>query len=218
MNKKLLLLTLPAVLLVGWCFGTQTDTVSDDTSSLSWTTVMDTSTTLAQCKAAVATYLDSQKDVKIDESQKVQSGNLIVVDYIGRLADGSVFDTSIESVAKGCDLYNAARDYSTGLEFTGWAGQVVAGFDEGVMGMSLNETKTIEMSAYKAYGGETVVYPKEAFSPKPDGSDYKAGESFMTMQGQIDIISVSDAGIEIKNPSPLGGKDLIFDVTVKSIK
>ena len=216
MNKKFLLIALPAVLVIGWCFWAPSDTTIEN-DSLSWTTTMDTSKTLAQCNLAVTAYLDSQKDVTVDSSQKVKKGDMITVDYIGRLADGTVFDTSIESVAKECDVYNAARDYMSGLEFSAGRGDVVPGFDEGVMGMSMKETKTIEMPAEKAYGWETVFYPKEMFSPKPDGSDYVAGDSFMTAQGKIDIISVSDKGIEIKNLSPLGGKDLIFDVTLKAI-
>lgn len=61
---------------------------------------MDTTKTLEECKAAVTTYLDAQKNVTLDASQQVKAGNTITVDYIGRLADGTVFDTSIESVAK----------------------------------------------------------------------------------------------------------------------
>ncbi len=218
MNKKLLLLTLPAVLILGWCFGSKTTEQSEDTS-LSWTTDMNTTQpTLEQCKISVTNYLEAQNNVTKDDSATVQSGNTIVVDYIGRLADGTVFDTSVESVAKECGVYNEARNYSEGLEFTAGAGQVVAGFDEGVIGMSLNETKTIEMTSDKAYGGETITYPKGSdFPMKEDGSEYKAGDSISTMQWTIEIIAITDIDVTIKNPHPLAGKDLIFDVTLKDI-
>lgn len=179
---------------------------------------MTTKTTLEQCKTAVTAYLESQKNVKIDDTKKVQSGSTIVVDYIGRLENGEVFDTSVESVAKECGVYVASRNYGSGLEFTAGAGQVVAGFDEGILGMSLNETKTISMSAEKAYGGDTISYPKEGFPTKEDGTAYVAGDSIPTMQGNIEIVAISDKDVTIKNPHPLGGKDLIFDVTLKSIK
>ena len=83
--------------------------------------------------------------------------------------------------------------------------------------MKLNETKTIEMTADQAYGGDTVAYPKSAFPTKPDGTEYVAGESFQTMMGIIEIAAVSDTEITIKNSHPLANKDLIFDVTVKAI-
>lgn len=219
MNKKLLLLALPAVLVVWGCFGSQDANQTTDDSVLSWTTAMNTTQpTLEQCQAAVTSYLESQKNITPDTSKKVQSGSAITVDYIGRLANGEVFDTSIESVAKECGLYNEARGYGSGLDFVAGSGQVVAGFDEGVMNMTLNETKTIEMTADKAYGGETIALPKEWFPTKSDGSAYVAGDTFQTMMGTIEIVAVGDKEITIKNPSPLAGKDLIFDVTVKAIQ
>lgn len=219
MKKKTLLLTLPVLLILWWCFGSQSTDQSED-NALSWTTAMETTQpTLEQCQTAVSNYLESQKDVSIDSSTTVQSGNTIVVDYIGRLANGEVFDTSVESVARECGLYNEARNYSEGLEFVAGAGNVVAGFDEGVMGMALNETKTIEMTSDKAYGGETVVYPKWSdFPTKEDGSEYKAGDSIPTMMGMIEIIEITDTEVTVKNAHPLANKDLIFDVTLKAIK
>lgn len=218
MNRKLLLLTLPAVLILGGCFGSN-DAEQPEETSLSWTNVMENpQVTLEQCKTAVSNYLASVKDATLDATQTVTSGSVITVDYIGRLSNGEVFDTSVESVAKECGLYNAARNYAEGLDFTAGAGDVVVWFDEGVIGMKLNETKTIEMTADKAYGGDTVAYPKSAFPTKPDGTEYVAGESFQTMMGVIEIAAVSDTEITIKNSHPLANKDLIFDVTVKAIK
>jgi len=47
---------------------------------------------------------------------------------------------------------NANRDYEAGLEFTVGAGQMIAGFDAGVVGMKLGETKTLKIPADQAYG------------------------------------------------------------------
>lgn len=67
---------------------------------------------LADCKAAVDTYLTQTKEQKIDSTKKVTKNTKIVVDYVGRLADGTVFDTSVESVAKSCGLYTTQRNYN----------------------------------------------------------------------------------------------------------
>lgn len=82
--------------------------------------------TLEQCQTAVAQHLDTIKNLTIDESKTVASNSLISVDYVGRLEDGSVFDTSVESVAQGCGLFTPQRDYTSGLEFTAGAGQMIA--------------------------------------------------------------------------------------------
>lgn len=64
------------------------------------------------CKQAVADYMNTQKSATIDETKTVANGSSISVDYIGRLEDGIVFDTSVESVAKKCNLYTPQRNYS----------------------------------------------------------------------------------------------------------
>jgi FKBP-type peptidyl-prolyl cis-trans isomerase len=61
-----------------------------------------TTPSLEECKAAVADYLTTTKSLQVDASKKIAKDNLVVVDYVGKLADGTVFDTSVESVAKAC--------------------------------------------------------------------------------------------------------------------
>lgn len=86
----------------------------------------------------------------------VQTGNTIAVDYIGTLSDGTIFDTSIASVAKTTPKYLSGRNYEP-LTFTVGAGQMIPGFDKAVVGMKLNETKDITILPEDAYG-----------LPKPD--------------------------------------------------
>lgn len=40
-----------------------------------------------------------------------QTNNTVYTNYVGRLLDGTVFDTNIEAVAKDNDLYDEERDY-----------------------------------------------------------------------------------------------------------
>lgn len=68
---------------------------------------------------------------------QAQSGDTVKVHYTGRLADGTVFDSS-----RGRDP----------LEFTLGGGMVIVGFDAGVTGLAVGETKTIEIPARDAYG------------------------------------------------------------------
>jgi peptidylprolyl isomerase len=95
---------------------------------------------------------------------------------------------------------------------------MIAGFDAGVIGMSINETKSINILSKDAYGADTVSFPVENLPTKPDGSSYKVGESITTMNGAVKIESLTDKEFTIKNNHPLAGKDLIFDITVKAIK
>ncbi len=81
----------------------------------------------------------------------VKTGDKISVDYTGSLPGGKVFDTSIYSVARENSLYTPEREYKP-LKLTVGKGEVIPGFDEGVVGMKAGETKTLTIPPEKAYG------------------------------------------------------------------
>lgn len=81
----------------------------------------------------------------------VKSGDRVSVDYTGTLQNGKVFDTSIESVAKQNDIYMPGRQYKP-LPFTVGKGEMIQGFDEGVIGMKVGETKILTIPPEKGYG------------------------------------------------------------------
>ena len=60
---------------------------------------------------------------------KVDKGDKVTVEYGGRLESGEIFDTSSHG------------DHSHPLEFTVGSGEVIAGFDNAVMGMEKDEEK-----------------------------------------------------------------------------
>ena len=96
---------------------------------------------------------------------KAQKGDIVSVHYLGKFPGGQVFDTSIESEAKKHGLHSPARDYKP-LQVTLGAGQVIAGFEEGIIGMAVNEEKEVTLPPEKAYGktgrhpmaGKTLVF------------------------------------------------------------
>lgn len=95
---------------------------------------------------------------------------------------------------------------------------MIAGFDKGVVDMHLGETKSITIPSEEAYGGATITLPLEQLPTKPDGSSYAKGEKLQTMNGEIEILDINTKEFTINNIHPLAGKDLIFDMTVKTIQ
>lgn len=85
------------------------------------------------------------------DQKTVKSGNTISIDYILKLQDGKVFDTSIESVAKENNVYNPDRSYKP-YQFTVGRNETIKGIDEGVIGMKVGDTKTLEIPPEKGYG------------------------------------------------------------------
>ena len=83
--------------------------------------------------------------------ERVSAGNIVRVEYTGTLENGTVFDTSDEETAKDAGLYNPARNYEP-LEFIVGSGQMIKGFDVGVLNMKLGEKKKLVLTDDQAYG------------------------------------------------------------------
>ncbi len=87
----------------------------------------------------------------MDKGVGISPGDTVSVNYIGSLDDGTVFDTSYEDVAKENDIYTPGRPYEP-LSFEVGVGQMIKGFDDGVIGMKVDETKTVAIPPEDAYG------------------------------------------------------------------
>ena len=107
----------------------------------------------------------------------------------------------------------------TDMAFTVGSGELIKGFDEGVIGMKLNETKKIEIKAADAYGekqDELIVdVPAENFGEV----DVKEGMGVRTEDGhEGTVISIGEKTIKVDFNPQLAGKDLNFEIKVAKIK
>ena len=73
-------------------------------------------------------------------------GDTVRVHYRGALEDGTVFDSSY--------------DRNEPLPFTLGAGEVIKGWDEGIVGMKVGEKKQLRIPPEKAYGAAGVKHPQ----------------------------------------------------------
>lgn len=65
--------------------------------------------------------------------EAVSPGTTMLVDYAGYLIDGKLFDTSIETLAKEHGIFNEARPGYEPLKVDVGMGQVIPGWDEGLL-------------------------------------------------------------------------------------
>ena len=139
----------------------------------------------------------------------VQNGNRVRVHYTGRLDDGEVFDTS---------------DGGTPLAFTVGSGQVITGFENGVIGMAVGDTKTVHIPCADAYGEHqddgVMEVPRDEFPPD---MPLEIGSRVQGQQqsGEVvsfTIVAVGSDAVTLDANHPLAGKDLTFDLTVVSIE
>jgi len=91
---------------------------------------------------------------------KVEAGARVLVNYIGYLENGTVFDASIpswqnQSLTKDSQFTGEF----TPLQFVSGSGQLIKGFDQGLQGMRPEETKVIEIPPEEAYGTDPSAHP-----------------------------------------------------------
>lgn len=139
--------------------------------------------------------------------KKVETTSKVKVHYTGRLEDGTIFDTSI---AEGREP----------LEVELGLGQLIKGFESGLIDMTEGDKKTIELSVEESYGDPKPEFITEV--PKenvPEG--IQVGESLQGMGPQgpvnVQVIAVNEETVTLDANHPLAGKKLIFDLEVVSI-
>jgi FKBP-type peptidyl-prolyl cis-trans isomerase 2 len=156
------------------------------------------------------------EDIIKNSNKAVENGDTISVNYVGKLEDGTVFDTSEKEAASEAGIYNEMRDYEP-LTFTVGAGQMIKGFDEGVVGMKLGEEKTIEIPPEEAYGEYMEEYAREL--PR-DAVDFipEVGMQLATETGlKGTVTEVSEENFIVDFNHELAGKTLIFKIKVVSV-
>lgn len=139
--------------------------------------------------------------------KKVDVNSTVSVNYTGRLEDGTVFDSSL----------NPGREP---LSATLGQGALIPGFEKGLLGMSVGESKTVNIPCVEAYGdlNEQLIaeVPKDRV---PEGVTEGQMLQTMTQQGPMNVVvkEVKDDVVILDANHPLAGKDLIFDLEVVSI-
>ncbi len=83
------------------------------------------------------------QDIKPGAGASVKAGDTVSVNYVGALPDGTVFDSS-------------SAHGGQPLTFTVGSGQLIKGFDEGVIGMQVGGERKITIPPDLGYGAQAV--------------------------------------------------------------
>jgi peptidylprolyl isomerase len=140
---------------------------------------------------------------------QIKKGDTIKVHYVGTLDDGSQFDSSYER--------------GEPLEFQAGVGMMIPGFDDGIMGMSVGEKKTINISPSEAYG-ERIDEAVQSISKQNFPPDFEAvigslveGSNGDGMPLRAVIQGSDEENIILDFNHPLAGKELTFNVEIMEI-
>lgn len=138
---------------------------------------------------------------------QAQTGDTVRIHYTGKLADGSVFDSS-----------NGRQP----LEFTLGESQVIPGFEEAVSGMEPGQETTVTIPTDRAYGAHKaeLVFdvPREQF---PEDLEPKIGQQLQMSNGDqtavVTVAELNNGTVKLDANHPLAGKDLTFKIALVEI-
>jgi FKBP-type peptidyl-prolyl cis-trans isomerase 2 len=141
-----------------------------------------------------------------------KSGDMVTVRYDGFLANGELFETSQETGP---------------LEFQIGDNTVLAGFNNGVIGMQVGESKEIILSPEEAYGPKRPelidIFPSSSFAPEmkiepgliigitmeKDGKEHKV---------PAEIVEINDQGVKLDFNHPLSGQEITYKITLDALE
>ncbi len=140
---------------------------------------------------------------------RVKVGDTVRIHYTGKLADGTVFDSS--------------RDGEP-FEFTTGQGMVIPGFERALLGMSPGECKTETIPSHDAYGPyqDNLVAVLDTTEFLDRGITPTVGMQLEVRQpdGQkipVLITEVSTTQVKLDANHPLAGQDLVFEIELLDI-
>jgi peptidylprolyl isomerase len=139
---------------------------------------------------------------------EVKANDTVKVHYTGRLSDGTMFDSSLSREP---------------LEFTIGQKMVIPGFEEGMIGMTVGETRTVSIASQDAYGPylEDLVGSIKR-TQIPPNIDLQVGGilQMQTPDGGTMLVVVkalTDEAVTLDANHPLAGKDLAFEINLLEI-
>ncbi|MCK4650681.1 peptidylprolyl isomerase [Candidatus Babeliales bacterium] len=140
--------------------------------------------------------------------KQAKSGDMVKVHYTGKLDNGTIFDSS---------------EKREPLQFKIGEEKVIPGFEKAVIGMSIEESKTIKLMPEESYGPHRkeliVIVPKKNI---PGDINLQIGQQLQIKQENghpliVIVIEITEDNVTLDANHPLAGKDLTFEIKLVEI-
>lgn len=148
-------------------------------------------------------------------AEKVQQHDFIEIDYTGSLADGTIFDTTQENIAKHANMYSPKLKYQAAIICIGEK-QLLSGLDEALPEKEIGQEYKILLPAEKAFGKRDIkkirIIPANLFKehkmvPQPGLQ--------IDVDGQLGTVTnVSGGRVIVNFNHPLAGKEVQYTFTI----
>ncbi len=148
-------------------------------------------------------------------AETIKEHDFVELEYTGRLADGEVFDTTVEKIAKESGLYSSKAKYSPAVVCIGER-QVLPGLDEEIVGKEVGKEYTITIPPEKAFGRRDIknikIVPMSTF--KEHKIDPYPGLQ-VDMDGEMGLVTrVAGGRVMVNFNHPLAGKEVTYSFKI----
>jgi FKBP-type peptidyl-prolyl cis-trans isomerase 2 len=139
---------------------------------------------------------------------RAKKGDKVKVHYTGKLDDGTIFDSSEDRPP---------------LEFTIGQGNIIPGFEKGVIGMESGDTKTVTIAPEEGYGPYREELTLDVRKGDlPENITPTLGQQLQIKQTDGNIVNVTisemqEETVTLNANHPLAGKILTFDIELVEI-
>lgn len=153
----------------------------------------------------------------------IATGDMVEIEYTGRTDDGTVFDTSRESVASETGLAASQPDREfTPLTVEIGNGRILGGLEDALVGLEQGTSTTVAVPPEKGYGersdDQVREYDIEELTQSLGGQPPEEGTYLETQDGtRGEVVHVDEEIARLDFNSPLAGETLEFDIEVLSV-
>ncbi|MDK9706060.1 MAG: peptidylprolyl isomerase [Desulforhopalus sp.] len=139
---------------------------------------------------------------------KAKMGDRVSVHYTGKLADGSIFDSTAGEEP---------------MVFTLGEDELIDGFEEGILNMSAGEKKTVILPPEKAYGErDEEMLIEVPLAEMPPEFEFAVGDELeLTDENDepmvVTVYQINDDSVILDGNPPLAGETLTFELELVAI-
>ncbi len=148
-------------------------------------------------------------------AETLKEHDFIEINYTGKLADGKIFDTTQEAVAKENGIFNPKMSYEAFKLCIGEK-QILPGLDATLIGKEVGKSYSAELSPKDAFGKKDVkkiqLVPIAAFKEHNMRPQPGLQVDFDGKMGTI--MRVSGGRVMVNFNHPLAGKSLTYDISI----
>lgn len=153
----------------------------------------------------------------------ITTGDTVTVEYTGRVADGSVFDTSREAVAAEVGLVERQPDRAfEPLTVEIGAGRIIDGLEAALIGMAEGAETTVNVPPENAYGERQVEqvedYEAEAFTQRLGEPPTEGLPVEIEDRGRGYVEYVDSDVVRVDFNHQLAGEPLEFDIEILEVQ